>query len=108
MLQDLAKEAPLSFVSSRHLRAPLACWLQKHLGSEAFKNARLIVVGLHESKYAYIKQLGLKYFVEDRNKTVLELAEKGITPIVYQQPWNEGRHKQQIVRNWSDIRALCL
>jgi hypothetical protein len=36
------------------------------------------------------------------------LEEAGLSPIVFSQPWNRGRHELPEVDNWLAIRALCL
>ncbi|MCK5228099.1 MAG: hypothetical protein KAK02_07820, partial [Desulfobulbaceae bacterium] len=50
----------------------------------------------------------LKYFVDDRAQTCIMLDQEGITPYVFSQPWNRGRHELETVKDWRGIRALCL
>jgi hypothetical protein len=109
VLRELAKVGPLTFITARPDPQPIAAWLEKHLGREAFSPARLIATGDHDGKATHIKQLGLNYFIDDRHLTCNQLAtEPGITPIVYSQPWNRGRHTHSSVENWAEIRKLCI
>lgn len=109
VLRELAKAGPLTFITARPDPKPIAAWLEKHLGREAFSPARLVATGDHDGKTAHIKRFGLSYFIDDRHLTCNQLAaEPGITPIVYSQPWNRGRHNHNSVENWADIRQLCI
>lgn len=109
VLRELAEIGPLTFITARPDPKPIAAWLERHLGKKAFSPARLIATGDHDGKTAHIKQLGLRYFIDDRHLTCNQLAaEAGITPIVYSQPWNRGRHNHSFVENWADIRKLCI
>jgi uncharacterized HAD superfamily protein len=108
VLREFAKIGPLTFITARPDPTPIAAWLERHLGREAFSTARLVATGDHDGKTAHIKGFGLKYFVDDRHLTCDLLgAEPGITPIVYSQPWNRGRHRHDCVENWAEIRQLC-
>jgi len=109
VLKDLAEQAPLTFITARPDPAPIAAWLEKHLGRQAFSRARLVATGDHDGKVAYIRELDLHYFIDDRHQTCEQLAaEADITPIVFSQPWNRGRHSLASVENWEDVRHLCL
>ncbi len=109
VLQFLAEQAPLSFITARPDPAPIAAWLEKHLGRRVFSQARLVATGDHDGKVAFIRELGLRYFIDDRPQTCRQLAaETDITPIVFSQPWNRGRHSLASVENWIEVRQLCL
>jgi len=109
VLHDLAELAPLTFITARPDPVPIAAWLEKHLGRRVFSQARLVATGDHDGKVAHIRELGLRYFVDDRPQTCLGLAaEADITPIVFSQPWNRGRHTLASVENWAEVRHLCL
>ncbi|MEA1934277.1 MAG: hypothetical protein U9N60_07600 [Thermodesulfobacteriota bacterium] len=108
VLRNLSREAPLTFVTARPLKEPIELWLENVLGRNVFSNARLIAIGDHDGKADYIKELGLEYFVDDRAETCMALAKKDITPIVFNQPWNRGRHNLKSVDSWDSIKELCL
>lgn len=107
VLHSFAEKAPLTFVTARPQKEPIARWLKHFLQPATFNHIRLVAMGEHDKKTSYIKDLGLKYFVDDRLQTCRKLAEEGITPLVYNQPWNRNGHKLPTVNNWQDIQALC-
>lgn len=108
VLEELAGEAPLTFITARPEVEPVAAWLDCHLGSNVFAEARLIATGDHDGKADHIREMGLTHFVDDRAVTCNLLAQKkGITPIVYEQPWNIGKHTLDSVDNWQAIKRIC-
>lgn len=108
VLCEFSKVAPLTFVTARPCKEPVAKWLLSVLGKDVFDGATLVVTGEHDSKIQYIKRLGLKYFVDDRAETCILLAKEDITPLVFEQPWNRGKHQLPVVQNWRAIKKLCL
>ena len=107
VLTEFSRHAPLSFITARPQHEPIARWLAQILGPALFDNARLVAMGDHDGKSNYIKEMDLRYFVDDRSHTCHLLAREGITPIVYDQPWNRGRHDFIAVDDWPAIRQLC-
>ena len=107
VLHRFADEAPLTFVTARPHKKPIARWLKNFLQPATFEKIRLVAMGVHDNKTSYIKDLGLKYFVDDRLQTCRMLANEGITPLVYNQPWNKNGHDLPTVNDWQAIRNLC-
>ena len=108
VLTEFAEHGPLTFITARPLKKPIARWLKKELGPQVYGRVRLVATGEHDTKGAHIKEMGLAFFVDDRAQTCLQLAqEEGIQPIVYRQPWNQGKHALPEVESWSSIHALC-
>lgn len=109
VLSELAARAPLTFITARSQKKPIARWLKKELGSQVYGRVRLVATGEHDAKLAHIREQGLAFFVDDRPQTCLQLSqERDIQPIVYRQPWNHGKHTLPEVDGWQAIRALCL
>ena len=108
VLHRFAGAAPLTFVTARPEEEPITRWLKHFLQPEAFAEMRLVAMGAHDKKTPYIKDLGLQYFVDDRLQTCRVLAEQGITPLVYSQPWNRNGHDLPTVSSWQAIHDLCL
>lgn len=108
VLREFARHAPLTFVTARPLAQPIADWLRVMLGEETFRRSRLVATGEHDDKARHIQAMGLSHFIDDRAQTCLLLEEAGLSPIVFSQPWNRGRHRLPEVDNWLAIRALCL
>lgn len=107
VLRKFAGVAPLTFITARPLRRPIEEWLQNVLGPDICGRTRLVAMGGHDKKGDYIKGMGLEYFIDDRAQTCIALHKEGITPVVYSQPWNRGKHNLRTVDNWLDIRDLC-
>lgn len=108
VLGEFAKEAPLTFITARPRKKPIADWLESMLGRSVYKSVRLVATGEHDGKTSYVKEMGLKYFVDDRVQTCVMLHQDGVTPYVFVQPWNSGKHTLQTVDSWLAIRELCV
>ncbi len=108
VLQEFARHAPLTFITARPTKEPIAEWLYNFLGQETYENTRLIAMGKHDSKASYVKKMDLSYFVDDRAQTCISLKEEGIIPMVFSQPWNHGKHSLDTVDDWLSIRSLCM
>lgn len=107
VLREFARQAPLTFITARPLAKPIGRWLAARLGDDTYRKTRLIATGEHDGKTRYIKDMGLRYFIDDRAQTCMMLQNAGITPFVFSQPWNRGRHSLATVDDWLAIRALC-
>ena len=107
VLNELATTAPLTFITARPQKEPIEKWLQNFLSPTAGNEMRLVATGEHDGKGNHIKELGLQYFIDDRAETCISLAEEGISPYVFNQPWNRGRHRLPAVDDWLAIRNLC-
>jgi hypothetical protein len=108
VLEELAEDAPLTFITARPDVKPVAEWLDCYLSNKTFAKVRLIATGDHDGKADHIRKMGLTHFVDDRAVTGNLLArEKDITPIIYDQPWNLGQHTLDSVDNWQAIKKMC-
>ena len=106
VISTLASQSTVTIITARPLTNPVADWLDHFFPNETCKNIKLVATGDHNDKTRYIREHDLQYFVDDRVETCLQLAETDITPIVYNQPWNIGRHTLPNVSNWQDISNL--
>jgi hypothetical protein len=95
----------LLFVTARPEREVITTWLRALLN---LPHAAIDVAatGSFEAKIDVLTANGKSYFVEDRLETCFLLAEAGITPIVYRQPWNRQPHPFNEVCGWNEIEAL--
>ena len=66
----------------------------------------MTATGVSTAKLEILKSQGTRFFVEDRIDTCHLLAAEGITPIVYDQPWNRTNHPFTVVRSWEEIASL--
>ncbi len=107
VLARLAKTAPpLSVVTARHIGEPVHRWFEKNIPQIGAGFLKVSATGESTAKLSILKSQGIKYFVEDRVDTCHLLAKEGITPIIYDQPWNREGHSYTVVKSWNDISAL--
>ncbi len=107
VLEELTGHATITLVTARPDPAPVRDWLYTVMRPAACTNIRIVAMGAHDDKPRHIQEHGLEYFVDDRAETCRQLAGTGIQPVVFSQPWNEGRHSFATVNSWQEIRALC-
>ncbi len=107
VLARLARTAPpLSVITARHVGEPVHRWFEKHIPQIGAGLLTVKATGESTAKLAILKSMGVKYFVEDRVDTCHLIAKEGITPIVYDQPWNRDGHSYAVVKCWDDISAM--
>ena len=112
VISAIARRTPapnsLRVITARRLREPVAAWLAHHFPADVLPMIHLTAMGEHDDKLRYIKEYGLKFFIDDRAETCLSLAEAGISPLVFSQPWNRRRHGLPTVTNWRQIERLII
>jgi hypothetical protein len=106
VLSRLARETPLLFVTARDRAAPIRIWLHRTLAPVPPEAIRVLATGDPDTKLHYLKDHHIEYFVEDRLETCWPLAEAGITPILFAQPWNRHPHPFPEVQGWPDLARL--
>ncbi len=105
-LEKFAEIGSLTIITARPLKKPVFAWLERYFNGSTREKIRVVATGDHNDKVRYIHQHGLKYFIDDRAETCIQLARESITPYVFNQPWNKNRHDLQTVADWDEIRAL--
>ncbi|RUM87632.1 MAG: haloacid dehalogenase [Thermodesulfatator sp.] len=105
VLRQLNLHAPLRFVTARPVKRPIEEWLQAILktGDHGFQ---VIATGRHEIKVEILKELGIRYFVEDHLETCQAIHDEGLNSIVFDQPWNQGSTPFLRVKNWRELQGL--
>jgi uncharacterized HAD superfamily protein len=106
VLTRLAQETPLLFVTARDRRQPIEHWLHRNLAPVPPSAIRVLATGDPDTKIHCLQDHGIQYFVEDRLETCLQLADHGITPIVFAQPWNRLPHPFPEVHGWPELASL--
>jgi uncharacterized HAD superfamily protein len=106
VLTRLARETPLLFVTARDRAAPITTWLNRTLAEVPPETIRVLATGDPEAKLHFLKVQAIEFFVEDRLETCWQLAEHGITPIVFAQPWNRQPHPFPEVKSWPELAGL--
>ncbi|MBT8328096.1 MAG: hypothetical protein HKP52_04580 [Desulfofustis sp.] len=104
-LKQLSRRAPVTIITARPEIGPVSDWLQLHYGSEAAR-IKLVSSGDHDDKERFIREHDILYFIDDRLTTCRMLAESGLKPLVFSQPWNSAGHDLPSVSNWQEILEL--
>ncbi|RLF57976.1 MAG: haloacid dehalogenase [Thermoplasmata archaeon] len=106
VLNLLAGEGPILLVTARPGRPAIYEWVVEHLKGIDHDLICVEATGTHEEKIPILVRQGIKYFVEDRLDTCYLLASANVTPIVFEQPWNQKPHPFIRVRSWEDIKKM--
>lgn len=105
-LTRLSRLAPITIITARPERRPVLDWLELHCPPQTLRRIELIVTGDHDNKESFIRACNLRHFIDDRARTCRQLAEAGLEPIVYSQPWNRDRHDLPSVIDWQELSEL--
>ena len=106
VLSELATVSQVNIVTARSLSQPVKDWFGEFFDDDVNEKINIVVTGDHDDKERYIRELGLKYFVDDRASTCEQLASGDIIPLVFEQPWNSNQHQLQSVSGWYELRQL--
>jgi uncharacterized protein len=106
VITEMTASAPVTIITARSLHQPVEDWLHHFFSAQACAHIRLVAMGHHDDKARYIHEHKLRYFIDDRVETCLHLANVAITPLVFSQPWNQGKHNLQSVESWQEIQAM--
>lgn len=105
VLQKLAAVTDtILLVTARHQLGGFKEWLCAKLEIPDDK-VHMIGTGSFEAKLDVLREHGKTVMVEDRLETCFILAEGGITPLVFVQPWNRKPHDFMDV-DWQVIDSL--
>jgi len=106
ILYKIGKKTVIHFVTARSDEKPITLWLQNLLPGLSAEQINVCATGNYDGKLQYLNDLNIKYFVEDRLETCDLISQNGITPIVFEQPWNNRSHPYQSVTNWNELGLL--
>ncbi len=99
------RHGPVLFVTARPYPGPIRDWMVDNT-ELADASVELVTTGGFDAKAEVLLEKGIRFFVEDRLETCFLLKDRGITPIVYRQPWNREPHPFVEVAGWSDLKRL--
>ncbi|MGA7876315.1 MAG: hypothetical protein WCA08_11695 [Desulfoferrobacter sp.] len=108
VLTELAEHGPLRFVTARIWPDSIIRWLQQTLPRVTSESIQVIATGAPEAKLQVLKELGVRYFVEDRLETCHFLDRAGIQPLLYDQPWNRVANEYPRFGTWLELRQTIL
>jgi hypothetical protein len=106
VLGELAELSPVSVITARSLAGPVHDWFADFFPASTCKAIKVIAMADHDGKSQYIHKQGLRFFIDDRAETCIQLSRAGVQPFVFHQPWNHNRHQLPGVSSWQDIREL--
>lgn len=105
--QLAARKAKVTVITARSLTDPVMDWFAFMLPSWALPAIHVIAMGEHDAKAGYILEQGLRYFIDDRPETCVQLQGAGIQPIIFHQPWNrQACSGLPLVNSWQEIDEL--
>jgi len=108
VLTDLAEHAPLRFVTARIWPESIIAWLHQILPEVSPDRIQVVATGAPEAKLKILQDWRVRYFVEDRLETCHFLARDGITPLLYDQPWNRMPNRFPRFDSWQQLRRVIL
>lgn len=97
--------SPTLFVTARPEADHISDWLCDVLKVSPGA-LKVVATGSFEDKRAVLEEHKIFHFVEDRLETCCLLAEAGIQPIVFAQPWNRKEHSFREVSTWRELESL--
>lgn len=106
VLEQLAQWGPLRFVTARVWPESIERWLHALLPRIDRRAITVIATGNPERKHAILHELKVHHFVEDRLETCHLLAQNGIQPILFDQPWNRMPAPFPRVFTWKELSNL--
>ena len=106
VLTRLAEISPVLLVTARPVGEPIELWCRRHAPQIRPGYLRVRATGENTAKLEVLQEEGIRYFIEDRLDTCHMLAPEGITPIIYDQPWNREDNPFLTVKSWEEISSL--
>ncbi len=105
VLNRLSREGPLLFVTARPYLGTIYSWITETLSVDPAL-VEVVATGSFEAKADILLEKNISYFVEDRLETCFALKEKGVTPVLFKQPWNREKHPFIEVESWDELEAF--
>ena len=109
-LMELARVAPLRFITARVRSESITQWLLTILPDVPRERITVLASGAPEIKLDILNGLEIRYFVEDRAETCRQLHKAGIQPFLFVQPWNRNEPTDGSIRveNWGELKQWVL
>ncbi|NOY68696.1 MAG: haloacid dehalogenase [Deltaproteobacteria bacterium] len=99
------RHRPTLFVTARPDAEHIEEWLLARLDVSP-SDIEIVATGSFSDKKDVLLEKGVSWFVDDRLETCFVLAEAGVTPIVFNQPWNRKPHPFLEVSSWNEIEEM--
>lgn len=110
VLTELSRYGPLRFVTARIWPESITRWLEQTLPDVSPDRIQVIATGAPEAKLEILRDMDVRFFVEDRLETCRLLSGRGIQPLLFDQPWNRDLLTDEFPRicNWQELRQWVL
>lgn len=108
LLTELARHGPLRFITARIWPESIIRWLHATLPQVAASEIQVIATGDPSAKLQVLHDLGIRYFLEDRQETCEILVKNGIQPLLFDQPWNQHATGFPRISHWHELRQWIL
>jgi len=108
VLSELAVSSTITVITARPLADPVHAWFRAFFPAATCEKIKVVAMGTHDGKAEHVHEQGLRFFIDDRAETCVQLHETGIQPFVFSQPWNHNRHQLPVVNSWQEIRDILL
>lgn len=108
VLTELARHGPLRFVTARIWPESIIRWLHETLADVDSSRIQVYATGNPDAKFHILKDLKIRYFLEDRVETCEYLSRMGIQPLLFDQPWNRVPEAASFPRisDWARLSDL--
>jgi len=108
VLTNLSRYGPLRFVTARIWPESIIHWLHQTLPDVDSSRIEVFATGHPDAKLTILRELKVRYFLEDRVETCEHLSHGGIQPLLFDQPWNRVPEAGAFPRiaNWSRLGRL--
>jgi len=103
VISDLTRRSTVRIITARSLDQPVIDWLEHHLPADICRKIDVIAMQDHDLKVRFINHHNLRFFVDDRAETCVQVAQANLHPLLYRQPWNAGWNTFTVVDSWQQI-----
>jgi hypothetical protein len=110
-LKWYGKHHAIHIITNRYYIEPVYIYLQHNLNKQTFDKVKIYH---SKDKGNLCRQLGLRYFIDDHIKNIVNIANAGIIPVLFKQNWNKNvistrSNLFELIRfvdNWDDVYSL--
>ncbi len=106
VIGEITQQSNVTIITARSLASPVIDWFANYLPDQTCRCIKIIAMRDHDQKVKYIRQNNLEFFIDDRAETCAQVADAGLVPILYRQPWNARWENFATVNNWEQIDAM--
>jgi len=106
VLERLTNISRVLVVTARPDAGPVELWFSRRIPGVDPGCLTIVATGLNTAKLEVLREKNVTHFVDDRLDTCRMIHEAGITPVVFDQPWNRRPHPFLSVGSWEELDRL--